>query len=249
MSLALSATSLAVVVGNQSSFQASGGTSPYQYAVVPGGVGGTINGSTGIYTAPAVVTIDPTSPNFYDTVQATDSANPPATATLQILVGTPLQLLLDIIETELGLAQGRAFLWDQKIFQPSDDGLYIPISILRCKPFGVTNKFNPSTNSTDQSVNMQAQCDINIISRDTSALFRKEEVILALSSDYSKQQQALNGFYVAILSDSFNDVSVVDGAAIPYRFVISVNIMYAFKKAVATQYFDSFQTPTVSTNA
>lgn len=131
MSLSLQQTKTAVAINITSSFLGVGGTPPYVYSVLPGGAGGSIDPGTGEYTAPSVVSSDPKL--AYDTIQVVDSLA--AVATSQILVGTSLILFCEILQREMGLANGRVYLWDQKIFQPSDNNLYIAVSVPSCKPF------------------------------------------------------------------------------------------------------------------
>lgn len=50
--LAISPTSSVVIINKTATFSATGGVTPYSYSVVAGGVGA-INGTTGVYTAPA----------------------------------------------------------------------------------------------------------------------------------------------------------------------------------------------------
>lgn len=91
---------------------------------------------------------------------------------------------------------------------------------------------------------MLATLDIDIISRGPEARDRKEEIILALNSIYAQSQQEGNSFYIGKLPPSarFVNLSNIDGAAIPYRFRISVNLQYAFVKSKAIDYFDTFST-------
>lgn len=249
MSLSLAQTLTAIVPNMFAFFQGIGGTSPYTYSVLAGGAGGTINASTGKYTAPPSMSLDPK--KIYDTVQVTDAVA--ATFTAQILVGTPLFLLCDIIQSQLNIPVGRVYLWDQKIFQPTDSGLYVAISMPHCKPFGntfVTDGSGSGLNSV-QTLNMMATVDIDIISRDSSARDRKEEVVLAFNSIYSQSQQEVNSFYIGKLPPGaqFVNLSQVDGAAIPYRYKISVNMQYAFTKTTAVPYFDTFSVEQVNTNS
>lgn len=248
MTLTLTQSLTAVAPFITSSFLGIGGTEPYEYSVLDGGAGGTIDSSTGIYTAPAVASSnDPTM--LYDTIQVTDYAA--VTATAQILIGSPLLLFCDIIQQELGLATGRVYLWDQKIFQPTDSGLYVAVSVPLCKPFGNVNAYASVTDgglNQGQSVNMFAQVDIDIISRGPDARDRKEEVILALNSTYAQQQQEANSFYIAKLSSRFINLSQVDGAAIPYRYKVTVNMQYCFIKTSAAPYFNDTNALSVYTN-
>jgi len=250
--LSLTQSKTALAINLMASFLAAGGTPPYTYSVRANGAGGTINSSTGIYTAPAVVNagVYGAPKQIYDVIQVLDNAGNIATA--QILVGTPLLLFCEIIQNQLNLPNGRVYLWDQKIMQPSDSGLYIAVSVLSCKPFSNTNKFDGSSanSNSDQSVNMYAQLQLDVISRDTEARDRKEEVIMALNSNYAQTQQEANSFYIGKLppGSQFVNLSSQDGAAIPYRFNISVAMQYFVTKTVAVQSFDTFQTPQVNTN-
>lgn len=243
MSLILVANTYAIAPGISTSFLGTGGVTPCTYSVLSGGAGGSIVAGTGIYTAPA--SFD--NAKLYDTIQVTDHIG--ATATAQILVGNPLLLFCDIIQTEMGLANGRVYLWDQKINQPKDSDIYIAISVMHCKPFGNSNVFNSDGTST-QSINMLAMLSIDIMSRGTGARDRKEEILLALNSNYAKYQQALNCFKIGLLPSggNFVNLSNIDGAAIPYRFNVSINLQYFYTKTKAVDYFSTFSSVVPITN-
>jgi hypothetical protein len=245
LSLACSITAMAP--GLTTSFQAQGGIFPYTYSVDSGGAGGSINSSTGIYTAPSLMNSDPKKGS--DIVRVTDGAA--QTASLPILVTNPLGLFCEVIQREMNLASGRVYLWDQKINQPTDSGLYIAVGVLTCKPFANTTAMDGSGSGLDaiQSVNMLATLSIDAISRGPEARDRKEEIILALNSIYAQSQQELNSFYIGKLpaGGQFVNLSNIDGAAIPYRFNLSINVQYVYRKIKAAPYFDDFSIPTVTT--
>lgn len=243
MSLTLTQTYTAVGPNITSSFLASGGTAPYVYSVVPGGAGGTIDSSTGIYTAPSSVNVDPSLTS--DTIQVTDSLA--ATATAQIFITTAFGLLTDIIQKYMGLDSKHIFWWDQKTFQPTDSGLYVILSEMSCKPFSNISDYDSSGNSV-QIVNMSSTVGIDIISRGPAARDQKGLIIAALNSVYSQQQQTANSFYVALLSTAFTNLSNIDGAAIPYRYNISVALQYFVKRVSAVGYYDTLQTPVMDIN-
>jgi hypothetical protein len=248
VTLTLTQSFTAVAPNITSSFLGVGGTEPYLYEVLAGGAGGTINATTGTYTAPAVASSDPS--HIYDTVQVTDYVG--ATATAQILVGTPLLLLCEIIQNQLGLANGRVYLWDQKIQQPQDSGLYVAVSVPSCKPFANVNEFQSLLGGAEsnQYVSMQATVDLDIISRGPEARDRKEEVVMALGSLYAQQQQEANSFFIGKLPPDgrFLNLSTIDGAAIPYRYKISFYMQYVFTKGSAAPYIDTFSTVSTYTN-
>jgi hypothetical protein len=221
--------------GAKSSFKGAGGTAPYAYSVVSGGIGGQID-SNGVYTAPNQV--------GHDTVKVTDSLG--RIAIKKVFVGTAQHLLCDIIQKQLGLADGRVYLFDQKIFMPTDEVLFVAVSALSCKPFGSKTQFSPLTNEEELTANFYAQMQIDIISRGTDALFRKEEVVLAMRSTYAEQQQALNSFHIGPLPNGFTNLSQIDGSAIPYRFSITVALQYQVRKTGSIQHFDQFETPSLT---
>lgn len=245
MGLVAASTNGAISPGMISYVYGSGGSAPYVYSVVPGGAGGTVASDTGLYTAP--LTIGETPAQFYDTIRVTDAGG--ATADTRILVGDSLILLCDIIQREMDLADGRVYIWDQKINQPKDASPYVAVAVVTCKPFSNVNKLNADGES-EQFTNFQAQIQIDIISRGPSARTRKEEIILALNSNYAQSQQEKNSFTIGKLPPGarFINLSQGDGAAIPYRFSIGVSLLYAVTKTKVVPYIDSFSDPQIITD-
>lgn len=247
MALLLTQTVTAISPGLTMSFLATGGTSPYVYSVRANGAGGSIDASMGVYTAPNTMSEDPAKTS--DIVQVRDSAGKIATAS--ILVGTPLLLVCDIIQNQMGLAPGRTYLWDQKIFEPIDSDLYVAVSMPICKPFGSIISYDGSGSglNSNQSVNMLSTVDLDIISRGPAARDQKELVLMTLNSVYSEQQQEINSFQISRLTTNFINLSDVDGSAIPYRYRLSFQMTYAVQTTKPVSYFNVFQTPTEVVNS
>ncbi len=240
--IALLQTATAICPGRSCSFNATSGTAPYTYSVQFGGAGGTID-SDGFYTAPSQPSLEST--KVYDTVMVQDADG--AIATAKILVGSALIMVCDIIQKELGLWVGQVFLWDQKLNLGNDDKLYIAVSEMYCKPLSNSNDHDDDGNSI-QSTNFSVGVDLDIMSRSQAAVQRKEEVIMALRSDYAERQQALNSFRIFPLSTGFRNLSQVDGAAIPYRFNISLQMQYFISKTKPVAYYDDFSDIDVTTD-
>ena len=228
------------------SFLAVGGSDPYTYSVVDGGAGGSIDSVTGFYTAPPVLPIPPA--KLCDTIQATDSLG--ETATAQIRIGSPIRLLMEIISKEMGLDFSRISFWNQKWELPDDAGLYILVSIPGRKI--VTNNRRPSSTGWDnveQYSNVAATVDVNVVSRSEESINQVEDALMALSSPYSVSQQEANSFSISRIPSMVNDLSSLDGAAIPYRFMFSVVVNYCVSKKKASEYFDTFQDDALVVNA
>lgn len=207
-----------------------GGIAPYIFEVVPdaiNGAGGTIS-PQGIYTS--------SQKEGSDVIRVTDANN--EIATFRISVGSPLKIFIDVIATYMGLESDQAYIANQKIKPIKDHRLYVSVAPLTSKVFGASNK--PNDGAEEVSLNVFCPMDVTIMSKTTEALLRKEEVIMALNSTYSKQQQELNHVYFGQISESIVPISQEEGAAIPYAFNILANIQYVVKKSKAIDYFANF---------
>lgn len=241
MALELKANSQNITQNISTVLSASGGVEPYVYSVVAGGIGGTIDSGTGKYTAPAAFGVD--------TIRVTDDVA--ATFDLPMNVLFPLQLMAQILWQELGLAEDRVWIYNQKINEPEDQALYIVLQFISLKPFSNVNRFEEDGGgglNQVQSSNWRGSISIDIKSRGLEALNRKEEVVMALNSQYAKQQQELNNFKIGIVPENMVNLGEIDGAAIPYRFNISVNILYSVTKTKAAEYYDTFSDASVITD-
>ena len=127
------------------------------------------------------------------------------------------------------------------------------MSVVNEKAYGQSNAHDGGSSdgsplTSVQSVNVMARVGIDILSRGTSARDMKDQVLLALNSDYAEAQMGLNSFFLGKGPTSFVNLSQVDGAAIPYRFHIELNVQYAVTKSTLVPYFDTFETPEVTIN-
>ncbi len=239
----LSPSQAALAPGMSQNFTGQGGVPPYVYSLLSGT--GFIDSTSGTYTAPALI---PLPSDSQVVIQAIDQAGGIATA--PILIGNALKLFNNVIETVMNVP-GRVYLWDQKIFEPEDEPLYIIVQELNSKAFGNNTETNLDGVSFTQSVNVHKILSVDLKSRNTEARDRKEEFVMALNSYYSKQQQALNSFRIFPLpvAGGFVNLSELDGAAIPYRFNISVAIQYFVKQVSQVPYFDTFPQASVTINS
>jgi len=163
---------------------------------------------------------------------------------------TAIEHFCSIIKSEMNLEDDQIYLWDQKINLPADNRLYVAVSVTTCKPYSMVKKYEQVGSVLNEILytNMLAVLGIDIMSRGPDARDRKEEVILALGSTYSTQVQELNAMRIGRISNSFANLSQLDGSAIPYRFNIGVNLQYKIEKTKAVDFYDTF-TDTVTTEA
>lgn len=158
----------------------------------------------------------------------------------------------DIIQQEMGLENDQVYLWDQKINVPNDLRLYVAVAVITAKPFANLNRTFQDEETgqyvEQQTVNMQATLQIDVHSRSPLARDRKEEILMALNSTLAQQYQEAEGFYIARIPTAFVNLSEIEGAAIPYRFNISVAIQYKVSKTKCLPFYDTFQDATLVTD-
>ena len=232
----------ALGLGRSVYVMAAGGTPPYIYQLKRNGAGGSIvtqeDGSV-TYTAPA--SIDHNG-NYVETILVTD--NEGDKSSLELIVGDYLTILCDIISHELGMP-GRVYIGSQKFEMPKDDRMFVVVDLAAVQLMGNNVEYEIIDNvySEIKTVNACATVSVNIFSRGTEALTRHFEVLTALTSTYSQQQQARNGFRVSTLltSPQIQNLSEVDGNSTLYRFHLEISVFHSDRKITAVDYADSFQ--------
>ena len=215
-------------MGIQIPTRADGGQEPYTYRIAPDGAGGTVD-ANGVYKAPYGIGVDK--------IIVEDALG--ETAELDIFVGTALQLLANVIQVYMGLSDGMVYLFNQKITPVKDNLLRVAVSTLSPKTLAVKKEYE----GNDQKISSLLVCpvDITIYSKTDEALLRKEEIIHALFSDYSKRQQELNSFSIGKLPTGFVTLNNVEGSSIPYAYNLTFNLHYVSSSKKATTYFDKFE--------
>jgi hypothetical protein len=144
----------------------------------------------------------------------------------------PDVLLCNILTHELEIDADRVVVYDENFDPPKDDLLYIVVSTRKGKPLSVINDFDSDTNEEVSTV-------VSYDNRD--AIERKEEVLMALTSMYSIEQQILNSVKIFRNGDIL-DLSFIETASALKRFRIPVIIANVKEKRKAAAYFDKFRT-------
>lgn len=152
----------------------------------------------------------------------------------------PIQILRAIIVKEMELDDEAVMIYNQKWDIPTDDKLYMDIEFRYSKSYSNRNSLPViKGKATEQSdVNMQEHYTVRLFSRSTLALQRKEEVLMALASIYSQQQQESNSFRI-FPTMNIQDVSEVEASARLYRFDIDVVVMAWYSKSKIQEYYNS----------
>lgn len=154
-----------------------------------------------------------------------------------------VQILLGVIGSEMDLKPEQTVVYNQRWKIPPDSRLYVTAKFLSGRPYAVRRGYDPSVKgelSQKQSLNQQTMFTFNVMSNGTEALVRKEEVIMALSSDAAERAAERYSFSIGRIPASFVDLSTEEGAAILYRYAITIPVLNAVAKTSKVPFFDTF---------
>lgn len=242
MSLAFTTPTTALSFGSFVNIKAQGGTTPYTYALASDGVGGSLinlEDNSVTYSAPSAY---PTSGNSVATIIATD--NEGATAEVEIVVGSFQTIFCDIIAHELDIP-GRVFFENQKVLWPKDDKLFVTVGVLTSHVIGNNIEYKTIANNYSEikTINNATTLSVNIYSRGIDALVMHPDVLMALNSTYSQQQQMRNGIRIARIPSgrTIQNLSELDGDAILYRFHFDCVVYHGKTLIKPVDYFDKYE--------
>ncbi len=160
----------------------------------------------------------------------------------------PEQIILEILKNEMSLEDNQAWVGYQTQKIIPQTGLFVVVNNIDSRVVSVAN--TPSGDYADgmtqliQSV-MRENIQIDIFSRDNSALTRRGEVLLALGSVYSEQKQELEEFSIFKIPTTFVNTSSAEGGSNLNRFsiIVACHTWYRSEKVIQSpDYYDNFST-------
>jgi hypothetical protein len=152
------------------------------------------------------------------------------------------QIIVNILTSEMCLPKQNCWVRDQNRLFPGTPGLFAIVGMVDSQVVSNINSFNGSTLAETQDVQTIDKIQIDILSRDTTAIFRRWEVLAALKSIYSEQQQENNTFKIYQIPTSFINTSYAEGGSEINRFsiVIPCQVWYRKVKPISSIYGDYF---------
>ena len=159
----------------------------------------------------------------------------------------PIDILrLIIIEglssSDVAFDPKRVMIWNNRSVVPRDKALFIIIehgSPARTFANSTEHESRGDDLYEIQSVTKQEFYNIDIMSRNNSAERRKEEIVMALRSMYSQNQQEERGIMIAKIANLI-DISGVEGSARLFRFQCSVTLHASYTKEKVVRHYDTF---------
>lgn len=134
------------------------------------------------------------------------------------------QVIVDIIKTKMALPDDQVFIRDQNKLIFPKNSLYIVVGMIDSQVLSVVNTTSPTYDGMEEVIQvvMRENIQIDILSRSTEALYRRAEVLLALRSEYSEQQQEEYQFSIFANPSSFVNTSSAEGGSYINRFTITI---------------------------
>lgn len=163
----------------------------------------------------------------------------------------PAQIIIDILQNEMCLPAGNIWLRDQNKVIPGDDQLYAVVGMVDSHPFSNISEITPVTVDGQQQmqetqrVTIQENIQVDLFSSTFEAAQRAWEVIAAMHSLYSRQQQEANSFKIFRIPANFVNLSGQEGGSLINRrtLIIPVHAWYQKTKVLSQsggKYYDDF---------
>lgn len=159
------------------------------------------------------------------------------------------QLIVNILAEEMQLSAGQIWIRYQNRAIPPTPGLFVVVGMVDSQIMGNTTSLTFENSLPHQISEVMARetIQIDIMSRDSTALTRRAEVVMALQSFYAQQQMELNNFKIARIPQSFLNTSDAEGGSNLNRYSISVPCIVWYRKDVKLasplgDYYDDFIT-------
>lgn len=154
----------------------------------------------------------------------------------------PIKNICDILQTQLDLADGQIWIYNQKRDIPNDFGIYFVVNYVGQHIISnIRKEIATETGLMEyQSVHNLANFTVDVFSRSSRARDMRDLAIMALNSTYSQQVQEANGFQIARNSFQVTNTSEVEGVAELNRYTISFNVTYMSETTKSIAYYDTF---------
>lgn len=148
------------------------------------------------------------------------------------------QYIVDIIQKELELDSNNVWIRSQNMTIPLDESLYVIVGCINSNYISSTNHYDSESGNEVQGVTLAEIIQIDILSKSTDALTRRWEVLTALNSFYSQQQQEANNFKIFKQPITFINTSSIEGSDNITRFTTQFVCHVCYIKEKMLQSFD-----------
>lgn len=156
-------------------------------------------------------------------------------------MNSTLDVIKKILDTQMQMPAGRVFAYNSNVDLPKDSDLFIPLFYTERKPFANNSRMVSTASGVEehQTSNIIEDVIISLMSRDTSARDRVQDVFMALRSYYSQDLQAKNKLHISTIGEAY-DKSFLEATSMLNRFDIKIRIFKSYEKINNIDYYDKF---------
>lgn len=156
-------------------------------------------------------------------------------------MNSTLDVVQQILSNQMNIPASRIFAYNSNVDLPTDSALFIPLFYTERKPYANNSKMisTPAGVNEHQTVNMVEDVIIALMSKDTSARDRVQDVFFALKSNYSQDIQTQNNIRISTIGEAY-DKSFLEATSMLNRFDIKIRIFRGYEKINTVDYYDKF---------
>lgn len=161
-------------------------------------------------------------------------------------------VIIGILRQQMQLSANQVWLRQQNKTIPNDENLYIAVGLNSAQTIAniteMVTMIDPDTEEPAQyelnQIQQKESIQIDIFSSAKSqnpAILRNWEVVAALQSFYSQQQQEANYFKIFRIPQNFVDTSSAEGGSMIQRYTITIVCFTWYRKTTLLgDYYDDF---------
>lgn len=152
-----------------------------------------------------------------------------------------LDVIKNILCTEMKIPIERVFAYNSNMDLPQDTGLFVILSYGTRNPISNTVKYVETVNGVEehQALNVCEEVIISLLSQNTDARERINEVSLAFGSTYSRNMQMKEHIHISLLG-SVTDASFLEATSRINRFDCKIRVFKSYEKIKPVDYYDKF---------
>lgn len=152
-----------------------------------------------------------------------------------------LDIIKDIIDKEMEMPSNRVWAYNSSVDLPKDSGLFIVLRMTYRNPYANNRKEKHTSTGLQSHQTMLVAEDIiiSLLSKNTEARDRAQDVQLALNSFYAEQLQEKYHLHIARLGEVY-DASFLEATTRMNRFDVKCKVIRSYDKIKDIDYYDKF---------
>lgn len=152
-----------------------------------------------------------------------------------------LDVIKRILVSEMGLKASRVWAYNADVDIPKDSNLFIILFYAEKTPYSNNTRYVSTDTGLNevQSMNVAEDVVISLLSKNTQARDRSHEVLMALNSTYSYQEQNKNRLHISRIGQVL-DNSFLEATARLNRFDVRCRVLTAYDKIKEVDYYDNY---------